>query len=221
MNLTPEVLEVLKNFQSFNRGLVIKKGELQRTISEDEYIIAEAKTAAFPDTFAIYDLGKLLTILSSMKEPVLDSVDNVRSLIVLRDENSVVQYRTSLPSLVLAPPDKMKIKLTPDALSFDLPAQSLTKLLKMASVIGLTSVIFRGGDGKVVATATNQSAGIESNQVKMEIVSDYTGGPFEAHVKAGRFDVLQDDYRVEVEPKSFMKLTGVNKDVVYYIVLEN
>ena len=61
MKLNENTLSVLKNFSSINSGLVLQRGNVQKTISPEKSILVEAELEdVIPEQFGIYDLNQFL-----------------------------------------------------------------------------------------------------------------------------------------------------------------
>jgi len=72
MNLNERTLSVLKNFATINSGIVIRKGNVQKTINPEQTILVEATLDdAFPETFGIYDLNQFLGNVTTLNNPSL------------------------------------------------------------------------------------------------------------------------------------------------------
>ena len=73
MNISPETLTILKNFSSINSSLVVKQGNVLRTISPAKNILAKFECPEkFDNDFAVYDLNEFLGGLSLFKDPDFD-----------------------------------------------------------------------------------------------------------------------------------------------------
>lgn len=65
MKLSEKTLIILKNFQKINKGLVLVKGNMLMTKSDDNVLYAEAKIdESISEDFAIYDLGEFINYLT-------------------------------------------------------------------------------------------------------------------------------------------------------------
>ena len=65
VKLSKRTQNILKNFATINKSIVIDKGSTLRTLSVNKNIFASADiTEAFPQQVAIYDLGVFLSSLS-------------------------------------------------------------------------------------------------------------------------------------------------------------
>ena len=76
MKLSEQTLTVLKNFASINSGVVLQKGNVQKTISPEQTILFEAKLEDnIPEPFGIYDLNQFLGNVTTLKNPELTFSD--------------------------------------------------------------------------------------------------------------------------------------------------
>ena len=65
MKLTAETTAILKNYAAINQNIQFKQGQSLSTISPQKNILTTAEISEdIPNTFAIYDLNKLLGALS-------------------------------------------------------------------------------------------------------------------------------------------------------------
>ena len=61
VTLSKTTLAILKNFATINTSIVVKTGNVLKTISNAENILASAKVEeTFPIDFAIYDLNQFI-----------------------------------------------------------------------------------------------------------------------------------------------------------------
>ena len=68
VKLSKRTQNILKNFATINKSIVIDKGSTLRTLSVNKNIFASADiTEAFPQQVAIYDLGVFLSFSHSLK----------------------------------------------------------------------------------------------------------------------------------------------------------
>ena len=72
MKLTAETTAILKNYATINQNIQFKQGQTLSTISPQKNILTKAEISEdIPNTFAIYDLNKLLGALSLFDKPSL------------------------------------------------------------------------------------------------------------------------------------------------------
>lgn len=72
IKLSSETIAVLRNFSSINKSLLFRKGNEIYTISEAKSIMVKATIAeSFETDFAIYDINRLLAVISHFEDPEL------------------------------------------------------------------------------------------------------------------------------------------------------
>ena len=105
MKISIETLNILKNFSTINSSLVVKKGNVLRTISPAKNILANFTCPEnFDNDFAVYDLNEFLGGLSLFKDPDFDFTDP--SYLLIKSGGSKVKYFFSDPSVITEPPEK-------------------------------------------------------------------------------------------------------------------
>lgn len=97
VNISQSTLNILKNFSSINKSIVIKPGSVISTLSINKNILARAEiTETFPSELSIYDLGLFLGGLSLLKILYLIVLMIRKSqLVILRVQNpfSIMQIQ--------------------------------------------------------------------------------------------------------------------------------
>ena len=159
MNISPETLTILKNFSAINSSLVVKQGNILRTISPAKNILAKFECPeSFQNDFAVYDLNEFLGGLSLFKDPDFDFSQS--SYLQIKNGKSKVKYFFSDPSVITAPPEK-DIELPSIDVEFTLTEEVLSSLLRAASVYQLPDLSLVGENGDinlVVRTKNNDTS---------------------------------------------------------------
>ncbi len=216
MKLSENTLSVLKNFSSINSGIVLQKGNLQKTISPEKSILVEAEIEdALPEQFGIYDLNQFLGNVSTLKNPELTFSENS----VLMDDGDITfNYYSCSPNLIVSPPDK-ELKLKQVDVSFNLTNANLTKLLRLASMNNLTHLSVVGKNGEI-RLQTHEKANDTSNHASFKL-NDYVGEDFTASFKVENIKLIPGDYDVEMQLGAFAKFVSKNNKIKYFIALES
>lgn len=219
MKLSENTLSVLKNFSSINSGLVLQKGNVQKTISPEKSILVEAELEdTMPEQFGIYDLNQFLGNISTLNSPDMTFSD---SAVIMDDGEIRFNYYSCSTNLIVSPPDK-ELVLKQTDVSFTLPNAILTKLLRLASMNSLThlSVVGKNGD---IRLQTHEKANDTSNYASFKL-DDYAGEDFIASFKVENIKLIPGDYDVEIQLGAFAKFvakSGTFKDKIkYFIALE-
>jgi len=147
MKLSENTITILKNFSGINQSILVKKGNVLRTISIAKNILSEAEIAEnFPRDFAIYDLNQFLNGLSLHQDPDMDFSED--SYITIRDGKRRVKYFYSDPNVIVSPPEK-QINLPSKDICFQLESGITERLVKAASVYQLPDISAIGEAGVI------------------------------------------------------------------------
>ena len=219
MKLNENTLSVLKNFSAINSGLVLQKGNVQKTISPEKSILVEVELEdAIPSQFGIYDLNQFLGNVTTLGNPDLTFDDKA---VMMNDGEIAFSYYSCSPNLIVSPPDK-ELKLKQVDVSFTLTNAILSKLLKLAAMNNLTHLSVIGKNGEIRLTA-HEKANDTSNHASFKL-NDYSGADFTASFKVENIKLVPGDYDVEIQLGAFAKFvstSGTFKDKIkYFIALE-
>lgn len=215
MKLSENTLSVLKNFSAINSGLVLQKGNVQKTISPEKSILVEAELEdAIPEQFGIYDLNQFLGNVTTLGNPDLAFSENA---VMMNDGDIAFNYYSCSPNLIVSPPDK-ELKLKQTDVSFNLTNAILSKLLKLASMNNLTHLSVVGKNGEI-RLQTHEKANDTSNHASFKL-NDYNGEDFTASFKVDNIKLIAGDYDVEIQLGAFAKFTSKNAKIKYFIALE-
>lgn len=215
MKLSEATLNVLKNFSSINSGLVLQKGNVQKTISPEKTILAEVELEdAIPEQFGIYDLNTFLGNVTTLNNPELEFTSDS---VIMSDSDIRMNFYSCAANLIVSPPDKELVMKQIDV-SFTLTHAVLTKLLRLSSMNSLPNLSVIGKNGEI-RLQTHERANDTSNFASIKI-NDYTGEDFSVSFKTENIKLLADDYDVEIMIGGFAKFTAKNKKIKYWIAVE-
>lgn len=215
MKLSENTLSVLKNFSAINSGLVLQKGNIQKTISPEKSILVEAELEdAIPEQFGIYDLNQFLGNVTTLGNPDLAFSENA---VMMNDGDIAFNYYSCSPNLIVSPPDK-ELKLKQVDVTFTLTNAILSKLLKLAAMNNLTHLSVVGKNGEI-RLQTHEKANDTSNYASFKL-NDYNGEDFTASFKVENIKLIAGDYDVEIQLGAFAKFTSKNAKIKYFIALE-
>ena len=216
MKLSENTLSVLKNFSSINSGIVLQKGNLQKTISPEKSILVEAEIEdALPEQFGIYDLNQFLGNVSTLNNPDLTFSENS---VLMSDGEITFNYYSCSTNLIVSPPDK-ELKLKQVDVSFNLTNANLTKLLRLASMNNLTHLSVVGKNGEI-RLQTHEKANDTSNYASFKL-NDYSGEDFTASFKVENIKLVPGDYDVEIQLGAFAKFVSKSGKIKYFVALES
>lgn len=215
MKLSKHTIDVLKNFNSINQGILIKKGSVLQTISMRKNIFATAKIMeVFDREFAIYDLSEFLNILQLFNDPELQ-FEKTHILVKSTSDNckKKVKYFYSSPDVIVAPPEK-QIQFPDADVSFQMSEDVLDSLHKAAGVMKLKTINVEPG------LITLQNDNSNGNQFSHEVNMVTDMNEFNFKISIENLKLIAADYTVEVASKGISKFTNDVLDIEYYIALD-
>ena len=218
MRLSENTLNVLKNFATINQGIVVKPGKVLRTISSNKAILAEANVEeSFPTEFGIYDLNKLLGVISQNKNS--PEVEFEKDFLVFRSVGSI-RLRYTPATLILSPPNK-NINIQDYDVEFNLSQEVLQWIFNTASILKAPNIVIKSDGGK------NGEINVWAMDVKGEIVDDAnvkvdgtSDIAFEAALKIENLKILQGAYKVEISSQGVSKFYNADRKLTYWIAIE-
>jgi len=214
MRLTKETLNILKNFSSINSNILIKPGNVLKTISPGSNIYVEASVQEDFDTeVAIWDLNKFLGVVSMFNNPDVEFHD---THVDISNGRSTVTYYYSEPSLLTVP--KKEIKMPDVLFSFDLEEQDLNELIKASSILQVSDLLITAGDGQIkitVADAKNNTP----NSFDLVIEENYTGPDYSGSLNVSEMKFLPGSYHVEITKTVVSKFSHKSQNLSYYIAI--
>jgi hypothetical protein len=211
MQITPDTLNLLKNFSSINPSLMIRSGNVLKTVSEQKTVMAKAVISeTFPIDFPIYDLGQFLGAISLFKNPDLEFTDK---FVTASEGRAKVRYRAAAADLVTSAPEK---DINVDAaVTFELTGDDFQSVIKAAQVLSLPEIHICGADG-IVTFAAADSADAGANTFSREVGE--TDRKFKQVIRVEYLKFLPRDFTVSIASRGVVKFEA--KDVTYWTATE-
>jgi hypothetical protein len=218
MKISKQTMEILKNFSSINRNVMIEAGNYihTRTVERNMYAGATIEDE-FPKSFGIYDLSQLLGVISLFSEPELEFGES--SLTISQGKNRV-EYRYAAPE-ILAFPDKKLPEPSFDA-TFTLTEENLKSLLKAGAVLG-SEMLRIGGDGsKITCTLlTLDKDGNPSTSFNTFSVDvGETDRNFAVDIRLENIKLMSGNYEVSLSTKRIARFANTGKTYTLYVANE-
>lgn len=214
MKLSKNTIETLQNFSSINPSILVKPGNKLRTIAIEKNVFANVEIEeTFDQEFAIYDLNTFLGAVSLFENPDLDF--EKKHVTIAQGGNSC-KYFFADPNVIVTPP-KDDINLPAVDIQFKLPHESIDKLLKAASILGVEDIVIKSAGNKVVMEAAD-AKNTSSNSFTIEL-GDYQGDDFSASVKTYHINILPAEYDIEVSKSGISKWYSEDRKLNYYIAM--
>ena len=214
--ISKPTIEVLKNFCSINKSIVIKPGNQVSTLSINKNILAIANVEEQFDTqISIYDLGVFLGGLSLFEAPQIDTTQ--KTYITVSDERgkSKTRYFYADPDVIVQPPEK-EITLPSIDVEFNLSSNTLAQLQRAASVYALPDLCLYGYNGSLQLCVTDKKNDT-SNSYSVD-VGECDDDQFCYCFKVENLKLLAGDYKVSISKQNVALFEGVN--IKYFIALE-
>jgi len=218
MKLSSETIDVLKNFSNINQNILVKEGNVVRTMSVMKNILAEATiNEPFPQEFGIYDLTEFLGVMSLANDADIE-FDN-DSFLTINGGAAKIKYFFSDPSILISPPDTFNAPETD--VTFTVSQDTMQNILKASSVMQLPDVVFNKPQADEPTTiSVTDLKNVTSNSFS-EKIDDRATEPFNFNFKAENLKMISGHYEVNVSSQALVShWDNTVKDIDYWIALE-
>lgn len=214
MKLSPNTLNILKNFATIQPNLVVSPGSVIKTIAESKSILAEAQvTETFDKTFGLYDLNEFLNVYTLLEDPEVEFNDDH---LKLKSGNCVLTYRFSeIGNLTTT---TKNVQLDEGDVTLNLTENQIAAIRSATSVLGHAYVGFVG-DGNCIKVVVQDPADTSSNALEMDLGIP-TNHTFKLTFQTAEIKVLSGDYEVVLSKKLISKWINKSDAVTYYIALD-
>lgn len=212
MKLSPETIAVLKNFAAINQNLQFKSGNVIKTKSRTSEIFATATIEEeFPQDFAIYEMGRFISVLSLFADPELKFT---KTSVEIKDQRNSVTYMYADSSLISGADYDKEIKFPKTLAEFQLKQDDLAKLQKAASVLGQQNITIVGAGGELSVVVHDKK---NSSSDKFVLTMGTTDVDFEVDLNLKTLTFIPGDYDVTVTEKVVCRFTNTAADIEYLV----
>lgn len=212
MKFSERTLTILKSFSSINKSILMKEGNILKTVTPEKTLVA---TARIPDTIpsqaCIYDLSRFLSILSLYKDPNVEFHDRY---FTIASGKQRTKYVYADISMIHAAPEK-DIKLPSADVIVDVSWEDMQSVIKAAGVLQFQEVAFVGQDGKIYLKAID---GNNENSDDYGVEIGTTSDTFKIIVKTDNLKLLPQDYKVTLCAKGISEFKS--DDVTYFVAID-
>jgi len=213
MKFSNETLTVLKSFTQINKSILMKEGNVLKTITPEKTLIAIADIPdEIPSDACVYDLSRFLSILSLYNDPDVEFFDKY---FIISEGKRRTKYVYADISMIHVPPEK-DINIPTEDVVVNVKWEDLQSVLKAAGVLQFSEVAFVGTDGKVYLKAIDSSQegaddyGIEIGETEDE---------FKIIIKTDNLKLLPQDYRVTLCSKGISEFKG--DSATYFVAIDS
>jgi hypothetical protein len=204
MILSPESVSVLQNFATINQSIILREGNVIRTMSPSETVFAKATVSdEFPCDAPLYDLSKFLGLLSLSKDD--SDIEFGSSSLLIRQGRSKVKYAYCPENLIDAPPVGKDIKMRDIDVKFELPQDVWSQVTKAMSIMGFSEFAFVGEDG-VLSVQALSTRNESSDTYSAELGS--TDLTFKCVIDADKMKLIPGNYEVSVSKAGLAYFAG-------------
>lgn len=216
VTLSKNTLTILKNFSSLNSNLLVKPGNVIKTITPSKNGMAIATVEeTFDVEFGIWDLNKFLGVASLFHSP--NFTFGEKSVKIKNGGDSVVNYYYSEPRLLSVP--TKDVNMPEVNISITLSEKNFLELQKAASVMQLPDLVFKS-EGDMVFAMVSDIADPTSNSYKVCVGDDYTSEQFLFHFKMENIKILTGDYTVNFAKNIVGEFINNNIPLKYWFAME-
>jgi len=222
MKFTERDLILLTNACETSKNIKFEKGKIQSVIASNKSGLVEFKLdTEVPEEFGIYDLEEFLLYHDLFDQP---EVTLKGDRIFFKDKKYQSEYQTADKSvLITTDPKHIKsLKELKYDYSFHIKADEVREINKLLKRTKLPDVAIEIKNGLFNFKLFSR---LDKSQPSISFNFENNGEPktnryFNIFIKEHFKKLLFDDYWVEVSNKKIMKLQSRNKELVYWIPLE-
>jgi hypothetical protein len=217
VNLSKNTFSILKNFATLNSNLLVKPGNVIKTITPSKNGMAVVSVEETFDTeFGIWDLNKFLGVVSLFNNP--NFTFGEKSVKIKNGGDSVVNYYYSEPRLLSVP--TKDVNMPPVDLSIELTEKNFLELQKASSVMQLPDLIFTSDDDNIIVMVSDISDPT-SNSYKITLANSESPVPeFMFHFKMENIKILQGDYKINFANNIVGEFVNKNIPLKYWFAME-
>lgn len=211
MKLEGKTLQILKNFSTINQSLLFKPGNTLTTCTPNKTMMAKATIKEdIPSQFAIYDISRLLGVLSLFDSPEITINEKDMSISTGTQE---VSYTFADPSVIVVP--GKEVAMPECEIQFHLTDATLQSVLKAMGVLQLPELAITGKDGKMYIEAINHK---NTSCDTYRAVLKETDRTFRMIFRAEHLKFIPGNYDVSISSKGIAMFVGV--DATYWVATE-
>jgi hypothetical protein len=213
--ITKSTMEVLRNFCSINKSIVIKPGNQVSTLSINKNILAIADVEEqFDSQISIYDLGVFLGGLSLFDSPKIDTTQSNYVTVSDQRGKSKTRFFYADPDIITQAPEK-EITIPSEDVKFRLEASTLQQLTRAAAIYQLPDLCLFSDDGVMNLCVTDKKNDT-SNSYSVEVGT--SDEQFCYCFKVENLKLLAGDYNVTISKQNVALFQG--NGIKYFIALE-
>jgi hypothetical protein len=216
ITISKTTLSILKNFASMNSNILVKPGNVIKTITPSKSGMAEAVIdETFDVEFGIWDLNKFLGVVSLFSSPHFEFGE--KSVKIIGSNGSVVNYFYSEPRLLTYP--SKSVNMPPTTVKTRISEGMFNELYRISSVLQLPDISFRS-DGSAIYAVVLDLKDPTSNSYRVDLEGNADGAQFELNFKMENIRLLAGDYEVSFAKNIAGQFENENHSLTYWFAME-
>jgi len=214
--ISKDTLNILKNFSGINSNLYVKPGSKITTMSPTKNIMAEVEVEESFDTeFGIWDLNKLLGVISLFQDP--EFIFDDKYMTITGASGSKVKYFYSDPKLLSYP--TKSIKKIDAVVEFDLTSDDFRELSRAGAVLQNPDLCFVSDDDAVLAVVKDLKDPT-CNVFSIRVGNNKDQADFSFNFKLENMKMFDGDYHVALSKNVIGQFTHASRSLTYWVAMD-
>jgi hypothetical protein len=214
--ISKDTLNILKNFSGINSNLYVKPGSKITTMSPTKNIMAEVEVEESFDTeFGIWDLNKLLGVISLFQDP--EFIFDDKYMTITGASGSKVKYFYSDPKLLSYP--TKSIKKIDVVIEFDLTSDDFRELSRAGAVLQNPDLCFVSDDDAVLAVVKDLKDPT-CNVFSIRVGDNKDQADFSFNFKLENMKMFDGDYHVALSKNVIGQFTHASRPLTYWVAMD-
>ena len=214
--ISKDTLNILKNFSGINSNLYVKAGSKITTMSPTKNIMAEVEIEESFDTeFGIWDLNKLLGVVSLFQDP--EFIFDDKYMTITGSSGSKVKYFYSDPKLLSYP--TKSIKKIDAVVEFDLTSDDFRELSRAGAVLQNPDLCFVSDDDAVLAVVKDLKDPT-CNVFSIRVGDNTDQADFSFNFKLENMKMFDGDYHVALSKNVIGQFTHASRPLTYWVAMD-
>ena len=213
MKLSDKTIQILKNFATINQSILVRPGNVLKTITPLKTILAQATvTENFEQEFAIYELPRFLGTISLFSDPEFTFQEKY---VTISSGKQRVNYTYADASMIMTPPSK-EISFPDTEVEFTITAEQLSTISKAGAVLQMPEIAVVGEDGLISIRA------IDSKNSSADVFSLDVGEcdkDFKVIFRPENLKLITSDYKVSITTAGICRFESDN--LTYWVTTES
>lgn len=214
MKFNQNTVSVLKNFSTINSSIMMREGNVLKTISPHKSVMAIATLDQdLEGNAAVYDLPRFLSTISLFDNPEVLFNEN---RFVITDGKSKVNYTYAAESMILTP-DNKEVKMSAVDVDTVVTWSDFEKVMKASSVLKLPHIAFIGDENGIRLAAIDAS-NPTADTFDITLNDTPQQKNYKFVFRTENLKMIPNDYDVKISSKGVSKFS--NERVTYFVVIE-